>query len=791
MSNKMQEFLQLFPNRVYTAIPEGGRIEGEVLHSKFLDLELNNKGYGLFFSVNGFADETRRQDHLININAVYCDIDYTKKDKSGIEEFKSDIIKELSADFEVIPTAIVTTKNGLHVYWLLNEPIMMIDFPNEEERSKWLQRWRNVEEKVISRYNADPQAKDTTRVLRVPETLHQKDPQNPYRCELVFFNQENLYTLEQLEKGFEVIAQPNAWAVANSDKELTKEVKEKISLHYPKLSRPSYKRLLDLTQPLGEGSRNKSLLVIASACREDGWPKEKTLQYFSEFHGLPLREIQRTINSAYAHEYDFGFNNEILKPLVTTEERAKLSEVTSQIMSKESKDYLSKERNKSKERFYYFEKEIAELYPYLKYKLGSNTFYNYDTEKGLYVSYDEETINSLFLQEMDNAGLKEFRKISCVKDKIACFKSLANRSFSSKQENHNKNIINVKNGLFDISSYILSAHTPEYISTNQIPIEYRSDATCDRWLQFLHQVSGGDTEQVKLLRQICGYCLTSDVEYQKAFILTGGGGNGKGTFTRLLTHIVGEDNTSTVKLDTLNRQFGLSAIIGKKLNIIDEVSENYLESDIIKQLISGERMSAEIKYQKAPVEFTPIAKIVLSCNNLPKINDNTLGLFRRLIIIPFNRHFENPDTKLESKLIEELPGILNDSIEALKELRAAGKFNETAVNIGMLNDFKAENSPILEFIRSRYSPILETEVLNREKFKQDAGQMYQAYNDYCMKFGYKKKNFANFIKELIQIHAVDFRGITRVTDHQEGKLFIFGLKPLTTLQGEYKVAYAK
>lgn len=789
---KMQEFLRLFPNTVYTAIPEGGRIEGEVLHAKILNLELNKKGYGLFFSVNGFAEETRRQDHLTNINAIYCDIDYPHhKDKSEVESFKNDLIRELSSDFEVIPSAIVKTKNGLHVYWLLTEPVMMIDFVNDTERLKWLERWRAVEEKVIERYNADPQAKDTTRVLRIPNTLHLKDPNDPYLCELVFFSVENSYTLEQLEKGFSIIAPPDSWAVASSDHELTKEVKEKISFHYPKLSRPSYKRLLDLSQPLPEGTRNKSLLVIAAACKEGGWSKEKTLQYFSNFHGLPTREIQRTINSAYFHDYDFGFNNEILKLFVTPDERVKISEVTSQILSKQSKDYLSKERGKAKERFYYFEKEIAELYPYLKYKLGSNTFYNYVEDKGIYISYDEETINSLFLQEMDNAGLKEFRKISCVKDKIVCFKSLPGRTFTQKQENSNKNIINVQNGLFDISTFHLSSHTPDYISTTQIPIEYHSDAQCPLWNKFLEQVSGGDKEQVRLLKQICGYSLTADTEFQKAFILTGGGGNGKGTFTRMLARIVGEENTAYSKLDTLNRQFGLTAIIGKRLNIIDEVSENYFESDIIKQLISGEKMSADIKYQKLPVIFTPIAKLVLTCNLLPKINDTTQGLYRRLIIIPFNNHFEDPDTELENKLIEELPGILNDSIEALKDLRECGKFNETTVNVGMLNDFKAENSPVLEFLRAKFLPFNEQDVIEREKFKQEAGEMYQSYSDYCIKFGYKKKNFANFIKEIIQTHAIDFRKLTRVNDQKSGKIFIFGLKPLKTLQGDYKVAYAK
>jgi putative DNA primase/helicase len=790
--SKQQEFINLFPNTVFTAIPEGGDVNsGEVIHSSVVDFELNKKGYGLFFSVNGFSEETRRQDYLTNLNAVFCDIDFpkTKKDKTDVESFKNDVIKELSTfDLSLIPTAIVKTKNGLHVYWVLDQPIKLMDIPKEDDRTKLLQRWRTVIERVIARFNADPQAKDVTRVLRIPETLHLKDPTDPYLCSLFFFQPDNNYTLEQLEKGFLTPLPPDAWAVANSDQELSKEVKEKISFNYPKLSRPSYKQLMDLSKPLPEGTRNQTLLILAAACKEEGWPQEKTLEYFTEFHGLGIREIQRTINSAYYHNYDFGFNNEVIKPLVTPEERGRLSEITSQILSKQSKDYLTKERSKTKEQFYIFETIIAMKYPHLKYKLNSNAFYDYNPERGLYVRYEEEAINSLVLSEMLAEGLKEYRKLSCVKDKIACFKSLPGKVFSHKQENPDKNIINVKNGLFDISTFTLRSHTPDYISTTQIPIEYSSDAKCPQWQQFLHEVTNGDKEQIRLLRQICGYCLTSDVEFHKAFILYGTGRNGKGTFSKVLSKIVGEENTSNIDLNTLNKQFGLTGIIGKKLNIIDEISGNYFESDVIKKIISGQRMSADIKYQKLPTEFDPIAKVVFSVNELPKINDTTPGLYERFILIPFTRHFTNPDLHLIGKLTSELPGILNDSIEALKDLRECGQFNETKKNIELLNEFKSENSPILEFLRSKYTPALDDE--ERVKYRQDGMEMYRAYGEYCRLYGYKQKNYANFMKELMHTFATDFKSLAKAFDRDDGRMFVVGLKPLATLKEGYKVAYA-
>ena len=125
---------------------------------------------------------------------------------------------------------------------------------------------------------------------------------------------------------------------------------------------------------------------------------------------------------------------------------------------------------------------------------------------------------------------------------------------------------------------------------------------------------GGDETQKRLLQQIAGYILTTDTAYAKAFIFHGHGSNGKSMLARVFAKIVGDKNTSAVNLTTLNKQFGLAGIIGKRLNIIDEISGNYFESNIIKGIISGERISADIKYRPEPIEFIPIVKLVFSVN---------------------------------------------------------------------------------------------------------------------------------------------------------------------------------
>ncbi len=560
-------------------------------------------------------------------------------------------------------------------------------------------------------------------------------------------------------------------------------MKEGIEKLYPKLDRPSYKKLFS-KEPgsVPEGMRNKALLVAAYAAKEAGWSFDQTCDHFKEFHGLGLREIRKTIRSAYEHNYDFGYNNEVMQAVVEPDERAELSRVTSKVLSKSTQEKRDNNNNLQKEKYLTYEFVIAERHPFLKYKARGD-FYNYDS--GVYAPLQIDDVRSVILNEMLKDGLTNYRKVSSVSDKIACFKSIDGRTFTHEEENPNPNIINLKNGLLDISTYMLAEHTPHYLSTSQIPLQYEREAQCPKWRAFILDIMDGDTEQARLLQQLAGYALTTDVRYAKAFVLFGSGANGKSLFTRMISKIVGQQNVSSVNLTTLNKQFGLTGLVGKKVNLIDEISGNYFESNVIKALISGEKLSAEIKYRPEPLEFFPSTKLIFSVNELPKINDTTPGLYRRFIIVPFNKTYvNNPDLTLEDKLTEELPGILNWAIEGLKSLRAEGRFSESKKNFDMMNIFKMDNSPLVEFLQANYEPAPKGE---ESKYTIPSAQLYSEYKNYCLDNGYKHKSLANFTREMG--HSVmDGWRISRLP--VSGGAQFTGLRRLKTLTGD-EIVYPK
>lgn len=203
LSPKNKKFLSYFPNTLFCYIPDFNK-DGPVIHSEVLNLENQNHGYGTFFTVNGFTGGKRTNETLVNINAFFVDIDFPHKmakTEDAIREYKQDLLMELVNDELPIPTYIVETKNGFHVYWVLERPIYLNELNPEQQQELRIQ-YRNVEEAILKRYEGDPGAKDVARVLRVPGTIHQKDPNNPYEVKIVHYSDECIYTFGEIREKF-------------------------------------------------------------------------------------------------------------------------------------------------------------------------------------------------------------------------------------------------------------------------------------------------------------------------------------------------------------------------------------------------------------------------------------------------------------------------------------------------------------------------------------------------------------------------------------------------------------
>src|SRR3989344_1659541 len=135
-NNKLsqREFLALFPCTRFRYIHDV--IENKVVQgSDVLDISWNEKGYGVFFTINGFPPTGKAdQSQLLFLNANYVDFDVNP---NLSQEEKEKLIQEaIMSGIEIgipTPTIITRTQKGAHLIWLYTKILE----PTLENIEKW------------------------------------------------------------------------------------------------------------------------------------------------------------------------------------------------------------------------------------------------------------------------------------------------------------------------------------------------------------------------------------------------------------------------------------------------------------------------------------------------------------------------------------------------------------------------------------------------------------------------------------------------------------------------------
>lgn len=747
MKNDNDKFLDSFPDHVYRYIDQTGNGRAPV-SSAVPRPDLNIAGYEAYFTVNGFKDAPdAKKEHCSSLNAFFVDID-GRKDPKELEEIKA----------KLEPTFILETKNGFHLYWLLDEPIFKDEVFGSPSWEEIVARWERLEQTIVLTLKADPVVKDLTRIMRIPNTYYWKKSGDafkggiknaPFRIKGIHKKISANYSMDQIEEAFPPVAEvaavyPKTPTGENMKKYADAEKKDffdRVNIVYPVDERPSFQRLisgLPETLPPNIRSRNEALLIAATLMRQAGWSKAEALQQINEvgWHGIEKepggkQEIMNTINSAFSSGYTYSYKNEIIAWNMTAKEQQDIANAYTAVAK------ARKEVDKT--RFSNYEYEIYSRYPHLK-KNEIGIVSNY--VDGVYKMLSDQEMSNIVLESLYEDMLWGYRTKKNVSDKVACLVSIIPDLVLTDDKGY---FFNVKNGLLNIATRELHPHTPEFVSLVQSPVSYDPNATCPMWLKCLdHWMDGPEQNQKKeILQQFAGYLLSSSMVYAKALFLVGDGGNGKSTFADTLGMVIGHEGTSRIDLEDLYSMFGMKGLIGKRLNIVEEVSGNYYQSHKLKKLVSGEEITINMKY-KDQFKFKPSAKFIFAVNMMPRVDDSSTATERRIAVVQFNNNFrENPNTALRFSngvLAQELSGILNWMIDGAQMLTTKKAFTVTQEQTLALLEYREENSSVEGFIGEC--------LLFGEGEITSARELYEEYKEYCIKDGRKFKGSIAFIKEM-------------------------------------------
>jgi putative DNA primase/helicase len=247
-------------------------------------------------------------------------------------------------------------------------------------------------------------------------------------------------------------------------------------------------------------------------------------------------------------------------------------------------------------------------------------------------------------------------------------------------ETPNPHLVNLANGMYDLTTAALLPHDTAYFSRVQIPHPYVPDAECPAFDRFLADVLRPD--QIPTMWEVLGYALYPTNPLHRAVLLHGPTGrNGKSTLLHVLSALVGQDNTSNLSLSTLTNsntgRFAINGLRGRLVNLAGEQEAGAMPTALIKQLISGDPLSADRK-NKDFVTFTPHALQVIATNSNITSKDNSEALADRFVIFRFEKSFygrEDPFLLSRISTPAELQGILARALVALRTLLDRGRFD--------------------------------------------------------------------------------------------------------------------
>ncbi len=244
------------------------------------------------------------------------------------------------------------------------------------------------------------------------------------------------------------------------------------------------------------------------------------------------------------------------------------------------------------------------------------------------------------------------------------------------------------NGVVNLRTGKLMPHDPKYRMTQQADAPYIPGAKNGAWDKALEAL---DRPERKWFQSWSGCALTGyqpDDHGAATPILTGTGSNGKSVLMTSIARAFGgyaymgslallmPDNGK----DLLRAAAYLRSV---RLAYIEEFPDGTIHSAALKQVVSTPTMKGEHKF-KSEFTFNTTHSLMVSANTLPRLDEGTSAVVRRLAVLPFEyRYVANPhsakeklmDTDLlrELETLEARAAILAWAVEGAMAYFAAGQ----------------------------------------------------------------------------------------------------------------------
>lgn len=392
---------------------------------------------------------------------------------------------------------------------------------------------------------------------------------------------------------------------------------------------------------------------------------------------------------------------------------------------------------------------ILEEYDFIN---NERFFYKYNKDMGLWEKFNKQALSSLITKDLIE---------SCNHWSDSVTRGVTNLVFNATYGNiqgevfdqvFNKNpynvvfkngTLNLKNGKFENKFY------KDDFNTIVIPHNYIEDAEKPfNTFAFLNMITD-NIEEIGFIFEWIGYLLVKSYPITKMLFLVGDGGNGKSTLIKLMTAVVGKDNTSAVSMKSLvNNRFQTALLYNKLFNTVADIGADFFDDNsILKALTGDDTITIERKGENG-FPYLNFAKMTYSCNKLPKFKDTSGGLERRPIVLNLNKDFMN--------IVKDSGMHINDIIQDEKEIEkiisySVYKFmqvmenNNTFTESQSMRQAKSEwlnDDPLVDYIEEVF------EVTGKKENIVSMADFMTYYKHYCIDRNYKPLSQKNVIEAI-------------------------------------------
>ena len=317
------------------------------------------------------------------------------------------------------------------------------------------------------------------------------------------------------------------------------------------------------------------------------------------------------------------------------------------------------------------------------------------------------------------------------------------------------NLIPFKNGVLNTQSNQFLPHAPGYRLTWALPRDHNPLAkdwgTIEAWFD---EATGGSGALKNILLCWLNACLKGRSDLQRFLHLTGPGGTGKGTFIRLAISLLGAKNHHPSSLaDWCGNRF--EPVNAYKKRLITFPDEDKYSGGLgnFKKLTGGDAIRGEIKRKQA-FDFQFEGMVMLASNYPIFSGDTSSGIYRRLLMVPFNQAVSPQKRRnLEAEFESELAALTNQVL-AIPDQKVADtlrqSINQSTEVMNQTWEYRIRQDSVAGWLNEWVirDPLACERVGND---RGNADSLFGSYYQYCEQSGSRPKGSREFSPALLEL----------------------------------------